>query len=60
MTQEDITFIKTLLIKLDLSIDAQRGLVNGKGLMLLMDFTEPERKADVAKALDILSEGTNE
>lgn len=55
MTPKEIEFIKNLLIKLDISIDAEHEKVNGFGLSLIFDFTEEKRKQDILKALDILT-----
>ena len=55
MTQYEIDFIKELIIKLDVSIDAEHNKVNAAGLQLLFDFTEEKRKKDILKALDILT-----
>ena len=58
MTTEDKLFLKELLIKLDISIEAEHEKASSQGLMLIFDFTEEKRKADMLKALDILSEET--
>lgn len=55
MTPEDKLFLKELLIKLDISIEAEHENASPQGLMLIFDFTEEKRKADMLKALDILS-----
>ena len=55
MTTEDKLFLKELLIKLDISIEAEHEKASSQGLMLIFDFTEEKRKADMLKALDILS-----
>lgn len=55
MTPEDKLFLKELLIKLDISIKAEHENASPQGLMLIFDFTEEKRKADMLKALDILN-----
>ena len=55
MTTEDKLFLKELLIKLDISIEAEHEKASSQGLMLIFDFTEEKRKTDMLKALDILS-----
>lgn len=55
MTKEEIDFIKELLIKLDVVIDAEHEKVSGAGLSLIFGFTEEKRKQDILKALDILT-----
>lgn len=52
---EDIDFLKTLIIKLDITIEAERNNVSADGLMLIFDFTEKNRKESITKALDILN-----
>lgn len=59
ITQSEREFIKTLIIKLDLTIDAERQKINGAGLYTIVDF-ERTRKKDIIKALDILNGGKNE
>ena len=56
MTLKDRAFIKELLIKLDISIEAEHENASSQGLMLIFDFTAEKRKADMLKALNILSE----
>ena len=56
MTPEDKLFLKELLIKLDISIEAEHENASPQGLMLIFDFTEEKRKADMIKALNILNE----
>lgn len=55
MTSKEIEFIKKLLIKLDVVIDAEHEKASGAGLNLIFDFTEEKRKKDILKALDILT-----
>ena len=55
MTVKEIEFIKNLLIKLDVAIDAEHGKATGLGLNLIFDFTPEKRKKDILKALDILT-----
>ena len=55
MTPKEIEFIKNLLIKLDISIDAEHNKASGLGLSVIFDFTEEKRKQDILKALDILT-----
>ena len=57
MTLKDRAFIKELLIKLDISLEAEHGQALPQGLMLILDFTAEKRKADMLKALEILNEG---
>ena len=52
---KDIDFLKTLIIKLDITIEAERNNVSADGLMLIFDFTEKNRKESITKALDILN-----
>lgn len=59
MKAEDIDFLKTLIIKLDISIEAERNNVSADGLMLIFDFTEKNRKESISKALDILNRTQN-
>lgn len=59
MKDKDIEFLKTLIIKLDISIEAERNNVNADGLMLIFDFTEKNRKESITKALDILNKTQN-
>ena len=56
MTLKEIEFIKNLLIKLDVSIDAEHEKASGAGLSLIFDFTPEKRKKDILKALDILTD----
>jgi len=56
---KDIDFLKTLIIKLDISIEAERNNVSADGLMLIFDFTEKNRKESITKALDILNKTQN-
>lgn len=55
MTLKEIEFVKNLIIKLDVSIDAEHEKASGLGLNLIFDFTPEKRKQDVLKALDILT-----
>ena len=55
MKDKDIDFLKTLIIKLDISIEAERNNVNADGLMLILDFSEKNRKESIIKGLDILN-----
>lgn len=55
MTLKEIEFIKNLIIKLDVSVDAEHGKASGTGLSLIFDFTREKRKKDILKALDILT-----
>lgn len=55
MTQKEIEFIKNLLIKLDVVIDAKHEKASGAGLSLIFDFTREKRKKDILQALDILN-----
>ena len=55
LNDKDIEFLKTLLIKLDVSIEAQRNKVTDAGVALLFDFTEQKRRESILRALDILS-----
>lgn len=59
MKDKDIDFLKTLIIKLDISIEAERNNVSADGLMLIFDFTEKNRKESITKALDILNKTQN-
>ena len=59
MKDKDIDFLKTLIIKLDISIEAERNNVSADGLMLIFDFTEKNRKESITKALDILNRTQN-
>lgn len=59
MKAEDIDFLKTLIIKLDITIEAERNNVSADGLMLIFDFTEKNRKESITKALDILNKTQN-
>ena len=59
MKAEDIDFLKTLIIKLDITIEAERNNVSADGLMLIFDFTEKNRKESITKALDILNRTQN-
>lgn len=59
MKDKDIDFLKTLIIKLDISIEAERNNVSADGLMLIFDFTEKNRKESITKALDILNKIQN-
>lgn len=59
MKDKDIDFLKTLIIKLDISIEAERNNVSADGLMLIFDFTEKNRKESIIKALDILNKAQN-
>lgn len=59
MKEKDIDFLKTLIIKLDISIEAERNNVSADGLMLIFDFTEKNRKESITKALDILNKTQN-
>ena len=59
MKDKDIDFLKTLIIKLDISIEAERNNVSADGLMLIFDFTEKNRKESITKALDILNKAQN-
>ena len=59
MKNKDIDFLKTLIIKLDISIEAERNNVSADGLMLIFDFTEKNRKESITKALDILNKNQN-
>lgn len=56
MTSKERAFIKELLIKLDVSIEAEHENASPQGLMLIFDFTAEKRKADMIKALNILNE----
>lgn len=55
MTLKDRAFIKELLIKLDISLEAEHEQASPQGLMLIFDFTAEKRKADMIKALNILN-----
>ena len=55
MTSKERAFIKELLIKLDISIEAEHENASSQGLMLIFDFTAEKRKEDMLKALDILN-----
>lgn len=55
MTLKEIEFIKNLLIKLDVVIDAEHEKATVLGLNLIFDFTPEKRKKDILKALDILT-----
>lgn len=59
MKDKDVDFLKTLIIKLDISIEAERNNVSADGLMLIFDFTEKNRKESITKALDILNKNQN-
>ena len=59
MKDKDIDFLKTLIIKLDISIEAERNNVSADGLMLIFDFKEKNRKESITKALDILNKTQN-
>ena len=59
MKDKDIDFLKTLIIKLDISIEAERNNVSADGLMLIFDFTDKNRKESITKALDILNKTQN-
>lgn len=59
MKDKDIDFLKTLIIKLDISIEAERNNVSADGLMLIFDFTEKNRKESITKAIDILNKTQN-
>lgn len=59
MKDKDIDFLKTLIIKLDISIEAERNNVSADGLMLIFDFTEKNRKESITKALDVLNKTQN-
>lgn len=59
MKDKDIDFLKTLIIKLDISIEAEHNNVSADGLMLIFDFTEKNRKESITKALDILNKTQN-
>lgn len=59
MKDKDIDFLKTLIIKLDIGIEAERNNVSADGLMLIFDFTEKNRKESITKALDILNKTQN-
>ena len=59
MKDKDIDFLKTLIIKLDISIEAERNNVSADGLMLIFDFTEKNRRESITKALDILNKNQN-
>lgn len=59
MKDKDIDFLKTLIIKLDISIEAERNNVSADGLMLIFDFTDKNRKESITKALDILNRTQN-
>ena len=56
MTLKDRAFIKELLIKLAISLEAEHEQASPQGLMLIFDFTAEKRKADMLKALEILNE----
>lgn len=53
MTIEDI---KTLLIKLDIAIEAEHDNVNANGIALIFDFTPEQRKKEVRQALELLTD----
>ena len=55
MLNKEIEFIINLLIKLDVTIDAEHENVSKEGLNLILGFTEKKRKQDILKALDILN-----
>ena len=59
MKDKDIDFLKTLIIKLDICIEAERNNVSADGLMLIFDFTEKNRKESITKALDVLNKTQN-
>ena len=59
MKNKDIDFLITLIIKLDISIEAEHNNVSADGLMLIFDFTEKNRKESITKALDILNKTQN-
>ena len=56
MTLKDRAFIKELLIKLYISLEAEHEQASQQGLMLIFDFTAEKRKEDMIKALNILNE----
>ena len=59
MNEKDIAFLKTLILKLDSSINAERGNINVDELMLIFDFTDKNRAECITKAFDILNEIQN-
>lgn len=60
MRAKEIEFVKNLIIKLDVAIDAEHEKATGLGLNLIFDFTPKKRKKDILKALDILNEEMNQ
>ena len=49
MTLKDRAFIKELLIKLDISLEAEHGQALPQGLMLIFDFTAEKEKQTCLK-----------